>query len=543
MQDKIKGALNKTKSFFTKMNKKTRILVSSVLGVVVVATVVIIVVISNKPYSVLFTGLSSEELSSIVTYLSDKGISDYRVQGNDTILVAEGQETQLKADLIMEGYPKSGFAYATYKAGVGSMSTESDREIAYLQDLQDRMAGVIRCMDGVKAAVVTIAQGDDQRYVLDSSNAVAASASVMVTMSSGSTLSSQQATAIRNLISHAVKGLEVSNVSIADSLGNTYSNGSTDSTDASQLKLSLEEQINNKVRSEILAVLTPLYGEENVRVAVNSTVNIDHTVGESTTYTEPDWAADGSTNGEGIIGSKVYDKEVVRGDGTTVGGTVGNQSNSDIDTYVDSNTDVTVNDDQTYIRNQGTNTYDVNTDKEQVERIAGRVSDVMVSVTINRTTGTTAATTDTADLTTHIARAAGIGADIQDSKISILMEPFYGHQDETTTPISWFESLNLPSWTLYAVAGAVLLIILTIVLIAALRRKKKNHQREEVEKLIGSIPNGSQPQPLENGANIMNVRTEKSMILRQQIRKMAEENPEMAAQLLKSWMRGGEANG
>lgn len=100
-------------------------------------------------------------------------------------------------------------------------------------------------------------------------------------------LTSQQAAAVRNLISHAVKGLDVSNVSISDSQGNTYSAGSTGSTDASQLKLTLEEQVNNKVRAEILAVLTPLYGEDNVRVAVNSTVNIDHTVGETTTYTEP----------------------------------------------------------------------------------------------------------------------------------------------------------------------------------------------------------------------------------------------------------------
>lgn len=540
---KAKEIWEKCKAFFKKMNQKTRTMLCVILGVVVVAAVVITIVMNSKPYSVLFTGLDSSEISSIISYISEKGVTNYRVQGSDTILVASDQEAQLKADLLLEGYPKSGFAYETYKAGVSSMSTESDREIAYLQDLQDRMAGVIRCMDGVKSAVVTIAQGDDQRYVLDSSNATAASASVMVTMSAGGSLSSQQASAIRKLVSHAVSGLEVNAVSISDSQGNTYSaDASADSTDATKLKLSLEEQVNNKVRAEILAVMTPLYGADNVRVAVNSTVDIDHSVGETTTYTQPDWAADGSTDGEGIIGSKIYDQEVVRGTDDAAGGTVGDQSNSDIDTYVNSDSTTTVSGDETYIRNQGTNTYNVDTAKEQTERIAGRVSDVMVSVTINRSADTTA---NTEELITHIARAAGISADVQASKISVLLEPFYGEKtaEEPEKPMSFLESLNLPWWVPYAAAGvALLLLVLAIVLLVS-RKKKNSRRRAEVEELIDSIPQEKPVQPPETGANIMNIRTEKSMVLRQQIRKMAEDNPEMAAQLLKSWMRGEAENG
>ena len=125
MQEKLKNMVKKVKGFFTNMNKKTRTIAGAVLGGVVVAVVVIAFVIGNRPYNVLFTGLSADELSSIVTYLNDKGVTDYKVQGTDTILVAKNQEAQLKANLLMEGYPKSGFAYATYKAGVGSMMNHS----------------------------------------------------------------------------------------------------------------------------------------------------------------------------------------------------------------------------------------------------------------------------------------------------------------------------------------------------------------------------------------------------------------------------------
>jgi flagellar M-ring protein FliF len=42
------------------------------------------------------------------------------------------------------------------------------------------------------------------------------------------------------------------------------------------------------------------------------------------------------------------------------------------------------------------------------------------------------------------------------------------------------------------------------------------------------------------GADVMSMQTEKSLELRKSIRKFVEENPELAAQMLKTWLRGGE---
>ena len=540
MREKVKMLWGKVKEFFSKMKKKTRIALAVLFGIIVVGAIAIALVLNNRPYAVLFTGLGSDEISSIITYLNNSGITDYKVEGSNTVLVPEAQEAQLKADLLMQGYPKSGFAYETYRSGVSGMSTDADRQIAYLQDLQDRMAGVIRCMDGVRDAVVTIAEGEDHRYVLDSGNILEAKASVIVTLNSGATLSEQQATAIRNLVAHAVQGLEIGNIEISDSQGNVYSVGDSAavSGDASQLKLQLEEKVNNKVRTQVMTALAPFFGEENIRVAVNSTVDVDHTWGESTHYTEPAWAADGSTNGEGIIGSKIYDQEFIRGADGTVGGVVGNQSNADINTYVENSAQV--NGDETYIRNQGETNYNVDTDKKQVERIAGIVTDLSVSVSINRAVS---GDVNVDMLMRHIARAAGIGADAQEDKISILVMPFYQAEKEPglVTPAG----LNLPAWALYAGIGGVALLLFILLLLLLLRKRRKKRKQAEVERIINSMPrpmgDAVEPEP-EGGADIMNIRTEKSMLLRQDIRKFAESNPEIAAQMLKNWLRGGEEN-
>ena len=41
----------------------------------------------------------------------------------------------------------------------------------------------------------------------------------------------------------------------------------------------------------------------------------------------------------------------------------------------------------------------------------------------------------------------------------------------------------------------------------------------------------------------MSLQTERSMELRKDIRQFTDDNPEIAAQMLRGWLRGGEDNG
>ena len=44
------------------------------------------------------------------------------------------------------------------------------------------------------------------------------------------------------------------------------------------------------------------------------------------------------------------------------------------------------------------------------------------------------------------------------------------------------------------------------------------------------------------GADIMEINTEKSMELRKTVRQFAQNNPEIAAQMVKAWLRGEDDN-
>ena len=314
MIEKIKPYGEKVKEFFKKIPKKVAIIAVIVLVLLAAA---ITYALNNKPYVVLFTELNAEDAHTIVSYLEKQGVTDYRLEQNNTILVPKEKEPILRGQLMMESYPKSGFSYSTYFDNVSALSTESERNMAFLMSVQDSMGAAIRSLDGVKDAHVTINPGEDRRYVLDSGNMVEATATVIVTMQDGRKLTNQQASAIRSLVAYGVKGLKVSSVSITDNMFNTYNvgeDGSGASDEASQLKLRLEEEYNNKIRTTIMQVLVPIYGEDNVRVGVNCTVDVSRSTEKATDVRLPDWAADGSTNGAGIIGSKVWETEVTRGE-------------------------------------------------------------------------------------------------------------------------------------------------------------------------------------------------------------------------------------
>ena len=524
MKEKAKQIAAQVKQRWEGTSKKIRLMLGGCVLAVAVVAAVIALVMANRPYTELFTGLSQSDQSAILTYFSDNGITDYRVE-DDAILVPENQKASLMAKVLVAGYPSSGYDYGTYMDHVGSLTTESERNQLVLYDLQDYMAAVICNMDGVEKASVLLTPGEDHTYVLDSGDQVDASAAVQVTMEDGKTLSENEVKAIRNLVSHGLSGLNVENVEISDTYGNTYSTDEdfSDAESASQLKMELEEKYNNLIRTRVMQVLQPLYGEDNVRVSVNTVVDLDRSYTDSTDYSLEPWA---QGKDDGIIGTQIWDDSIVRDNGDTAGGVAGTQSNADLNTYVENQ--VQPDGTESTVSASGETDRLVDTTKQQVEHVAGYISDVMVSVTINQDA---AGSVSQDDLYNHVGRAAGISSADQQSKISILVSPFYEE------PNSVLPAAGISPWILYAALGGVgvfLVLVLAITLLARARKKKRNAQQEP-QSVVAAAPSPAKQ------ADIMEMQTERSMELRQDIRKFTEENPEIAAQMVRNWLREGES--
>lgn len=543
MEEKAKDIWSRVKETAGGLSKTVKTIIIAVAVVVLAGVAVLIAWNSNTEYTALFTGLTSEDMSSITKYLTDSGMTEFKIEGADTIMVPESQEASLKAKLLAEGYPQSGTDYALYLDHISSLATESDRAMMYLFDLQDRLSGTIRRFEGVKDAVVTITQGEDRRYVLSQDNIIEASASVVVTMEDKAVLNQQLAEAIRATVSHAVKGLVIDNVEIRDTEGNTYDESDAQAmvnSTAAQLKMELEEEQNKKLQKQVMEVLTPIFGDGNVAVSVNTTVDVSISTSESTEYSQPDWAG-ADTNGKGIIGSYVWSAEIVPGD-EGVGGVPGTTTNSDFPNYVEN---FQPTGDEEALKGSGQTDFENNKTVTNRSVPAGIITDVTVAVSINSEVPNT---TNPQDLVGHVGRAAGILPEQQNDKISVISHQFYRPDTQTDTQPVLNPFADIPLWVYLALLAGLFLFMLLFTVFVLLGRRRNRRQLQMLEPVAVVTPEDllqeelpiEEPEEEPAGADIMDVHTEKSMELRKNVRELAEKNPEIAAQMIKALLKGDE---
>lgn len=560
MNTKLKELGGKAKDFFKNMSMKVRILLCAVLVVVIAVIAALYIRSTNQPYSTIFSGLSNEDKTSILTAMESDGTTDYRVDG-DSILVRADQADLVLSRLLMQGYPKSGRLYETYQEKVNTLTTNSERETYMLISRVQRMEGTIRAFDGVLDAVINMELGEDRTYVLDDSDLTNATASITLTLRDGFTLDNKTADAIRNVVVFGVSGMKAENVSIGDTKGNSYdSTPGSNFGDNSQLKLQLQQYYNNMIRTQVMQVLEGLYGEDNVRVAVTTVADVNRRVMESKEYTQPE----GSYENGGLIGRE-NTLWVITPDGVdAVGGVPGTSTNADIPLYLEDA--IQAAGDNAYAAYQNDRDNKLNETSEQVEVASFTITDASVAVTINANANIDANNTVNEEaLREHVATAAGLGDDATArARVSVLIAPFPAAPVE---PVA--EGIISSDLLPFLIIGATILVVMIILLVTLLRiRNKRKKEREaelaEIEERLGELgpigmmegeldqmgqagipgaaaagPDG-QPVPADAKADIAEVNTERSMELRKMVRQFVQSNPEIAAQVIKAWLKGGE---
>lgn len=552
------GYFEKVKEALGKVSKKIWIIIGVTLAALIIG---IVIFLNTRPYAPLISGATEEEAGAVLSWLQEQGFTDYRVEGSGTVKVPESQVSGLKARLLVDQYSQANASPTGYFEQVSALSTQADRERAWLVDARSRMERTISQFPGVRSVTVDLDLGEDQLYVLDSSKRVEATASVLLTMQKGKTLTSGQANAIRNYVANSVAGLDVESVSIGDTEGNDYS-GQVDSAGvaaaSSALKLQLERQIGADFEKKILQGYVPIYGEDNVSVIVNVEVELGDKTINDYKVTLPDFALDGETGGRGIIGKQFYTYQFLTPDEAAVGGVVGTPSNSELPTYVepeDAEAEL-----QGILEEQHQTEYDNSKTQTQMIITAGTISKVTATIGID------AKDCPNADVDTILkgaASAIGLVAPLElddgmtelqylSRYITVIHDEFNEPEPLPPAPSGW-EALGIPLWVVIAAGAGLLLFAIVLTIILLLRGKKRKKQEAEqraVEELLAT----AMPQQTEDGvqldengepvgADVMDLHTERSMELRQSIRDYVDENMEVAALLIKSWLKEDGDNG
>ena len=551
--------------------EKTQKIIKVIAAGTLVITLIAVLALNltkNKDYSTLFTGLSQEEAQQVVSLLQDSGI-DYRYNSsNGAIRVPEASADQTRANLLSQGYPKNGFAYDMYLDHTGLMTTESDKKQITLYDLQDRLGATIRLFEGVRDAKVTIVEATDKQYVLGDSSGNAASASVVVTMNTGSTLTAEKAQAVKNLISHSVRGMNFTTVSVFDSATMLEVGGDSGSTAGGASDLtSLTTLVESNIAANVRRVLEQLYGTGNVAVSVKGKLNMERLIQESTQYTTPDKINE--TDKTGLLQTEDLTNEDSLAADQSAGGLVGADANADTPRYT--NEDGTEQVNEGYSNSTASRVWLYNMLKEQRQIDPGVLEDTSIGVVIISDDNSV----DIEDLLRLVANSAGVPVDTVNEKVTIIRSP--GPEEEVVPPpvvpvsgvVAFVTSIPLP--VLIAIgAGAVLLLLLLLLLMIRSRRRKRAAEllagdefidgdqmpgeglvmNEDGELVADEDGEGVVSAPglkeiddeFSKNEEILNLRMQRSLRLKQNIGDFVDQNPQIAAKLVQSWLRGEEGS-
>lgn len=254
-----------------------------------------------SPQRTLYSELDDSERASVAAALDQANIA-YRID-NQTGSLTVGEGDFYKARMLVA----SNGALATPETGEqmidklpmgASRTLEGERlRAAREQDLQL----TIREIDGVESVRVHIAEGEKSVFVREN---VPPSASVMVRLAKGRSMSDSQVQAIVNLVAGSVPGLSPDAVKVVDQHGRLLSDGK----DADSDRLDLQSRMEAKLHDQVDALLQPVLGEGNF----TSEIQVDLDMADVTSARE-------SYDKNGVVRSESQQQSQTTGGGQAAG--------------------------------------------------------------------------------------------------------------------------------------------------------------------------------------------------------------------------------
>lgn len=562
--DKVKETLAKIgnffKSKFSSLSKKTIIIASAVIAVLLVSAVTLAVIMSQVHYAVLFNNASASEASEIVTYARETlGVQDIKINANGDILVPEDKVEEMRVSMSIAGFPKSTFNYDTWKNGVTMFSTDMELRELQKQQIQENLRSTLRSFVHVDEAIVILGLPEVRNYVIDEykENPTAA-----VTLTLREDLTPEQIDGMYNLVQNSVPGLIRENITITDQYGIQLSSEvETDTAKEEEEKLQIyykrlnyRDRLKDEYEEAIKTVMANTFDGINVAVGLN--LDFDKMVTEEVVYSGPNeelmYDDDGNVIGTKYSGIIDNEKTTNAAGGTAAeGGLVGTTVNADIAPDYPT-LEVGENGEFYYEYTREINNA-VNETRRQIEKDGYSIGTLSAAVVVRSNNDLTG----DEEMRWRNTIANAIGADVE--YVSIKTTPFI----ETTNPIIDGAALNIGSVSsqsmvmiaIIVILGIVLIVLLILALNAPGSRKKRRNAAHLVSAPIPVTEAGEAYGYGDEGGDMANLgRVEdtefeltslseeqpetRDEALKREIRDFSKNNPEIVAQLIRSWLRG-----
>lgn len=537
MNEQVQKVVKTVTQFWESQDKKRRILYIAMLVAIVLIAVIVTILLNKKDYIVLYEGLETTEASEMVSLIEEMGY-EARLSGG-TIMVEKGTENDIVMQLAMQQYPKNKQSYTYTVEQTGMFTTDEEYRTNYLIDMQNRLSEQISSLETISGATVNLTAPEQKNTVIQELRQYP-TAAITVYLDGIDKLSNKQIAGITNLVKMSWSGLTDENISIVDGYGIPQiidTEADYDVIVQETKKLAFKTNLENSIKEKILELLVPVYNEDGVSVAVNMLLDFDNKVSENT-----DYSADGNNN-TGVLAHA--DADNASGGTTADGGVVGVEYNAD-DTYPTGDT----NGNGAWTENSLSNTYLVDTYKEQVEKVGYDVEGISIAVIIY----TDYLSEDQKlDLVRLVGNSGTVNPEIVEDVVTVTNFPKLSDIEDADANVVPVYLFGLTFDQLILVGAIILIILLIIFIVLAIlsgnaKKKRKAFEQQVIEaSSIAADGEGGEPtdmfvfgeggEPIEIPSLMDDQIETKEVVIRREISEFAKNSPEIVAQLLKTWMK------
>lgn len=281
--------------------KKFSMMIASLI--VVASAIFMLFMVSGTDYVPLMTNVPSDQTATLMEKLQAKNIP-YKIQdGGKTILIPKELVSSTQMSLMSEmGSSKMGQIGMEIFDKQDFGATAFAQHVNYQRAVQGELMRAINTLDAVKRSKVMLALPAKKTFLEEGKPPTA---SVVVELHPGKTLSDEQVRGITFLVANAVEGLDADKISVVDSRGKLLSKTSNPDSAGSAEIADLQAKTEHDLEARVEDILGRVVGQGKVMARVNATLDTTHTMTtEETVDADKTAIASSSEEGEQLDGSR-----------------------------------------------------------------------------------------------------------------------------------------------------------------------------------------------------------------------------------------------
>lgn len=513
------------KKGFRKLKKGTKIAITiTATGILLTIFFTIGYGVKNR-YDILFSDLNSIDANTITQILEEQGV-EMKVEG-DSIYVKSNEVDELRLKLS-SNITNGSVGFEIMDQGSGFGMTEEEFEIKKQRMMQGEIERTIKSFPQVSDVRVHITPGEESVFAKDNKPG---SAAVYLTLKPGQQLKPAQVMSIVSLVSASSTNIPKQNIEVIDQNMALLSDGMFDEKgnfienkvkkdEGLEAAREAEKKFNDDIEASLLKILVPLFGEGNVKIAVNTDLNFDSTERSQIVF-DPNNVIKSQTISENSSTDKT-------------------QTGSPVDNNM-SNTAETTGDEST--SKESSTEYEVGKTETNTIVAPGEIRKITASVALDGVTDPT--TLD--NVQELVETTIGLNANRGD-KVTVMSANFdTTSADELKAQEAKAKREALIKKALTLGTGAAGIIVLALILLSAYNKKKNNDYGE-----FDEFEQDSEMNDVLMAEEIINKAIAEAELsdenesfldgdinthpLEEEIREFASNNPDQITELIKIWL-------